>query len=332
MPASNHTPLSAVALIVAALATAACAHTPAPPANSSPPSGEGAQPSQTASATADRPDQAEPLAMPEGGFVRLSAAAGSLLCGVEPEGPNVVVLGCQGVTLKAMRVVIVKQETLLAQMLAQPGWSATTVRIGERDVDGALFRAAEPDNARTGIAVAGQHANPPLMLSCFGPASDATERRCRQVLAVLAVEGLPEGVHFAQPSLSLAGRALSVPAGCRLAGADRIVCAGAELHWRDAFGECRSTKAEQRAMFHAMLESVGKVDHAEVTCTALGQPAACDRWLLRTPNRAPAIVLVAGIGCDQPMAQCNFLNTTPETLPERYPTPCEQVFEGVPPR
>jgi hypothetical protein len=266
--------------------------------------------------------------------VTLSADAGPLLCGVKPDGPNVVILGCQEMTIRVMREQTVPRAMLIKHVLVQQGWSRTMVRVGDSEVDGAVFHGGAAGEPRTGIAVAaGQYEGTPTLLTCVGAAGAETEQRCRQVLAEFALHGLPESVRFANVSLSLGGRTLNVPRGCKLIRTnDRILCSGAELHWRDPSPSCIGTEAERRTMFEKFLRSLGEIEYAPVTCTALGREADCHRWLLRIQGRPPGTVLASGVGCGVPTAQCNFYNTTPDRMPTYYPPPCDQVFTGVPPR
>lgn len=202
------------------------------------------------------------------------------------------------------------------------GWTPTTVSIGGQPTNGAKLDGM----TRLGVAASGTVGGAPLFLSCFGPKAEATtDRICRNVLNRFLTTGLPAGVVFQGPRLTVGNRVMTVPNGCRLVDTDTIIrCPHAELHWRDPAPGCRTTTEQQRQLMQRAFERVGQTTVERVRCTVMGSESDCDRWVLRSPGRAAATIFTHLPGCGGPTLQCNVLSgpATP------HQTPCDQVFDA----
>lgn len=165
------------------------------------------------------------------------------------------------------------------------------------------------------------------IISCAAPAAETGESACEGMLQALADSlppptAAPLSAEYGSGGTTLAGRSLSIPAGCGLVTPGRIHCDAAELGWKhvDAGFDLMILIGALRSEY----SKIGKVKESVVKCRIESADSAC-QVLRVTVTEGYELYTMVGWGAARGQhffAVCELAGA----FKGAAPAPCDQVF------
>jgi len=243
-------------------------------------------------------------------------------CKVSELAGTVRAVRCAGVDVRFMRAAAMGGERGVAFVMAgakkDPVPPLQWLEVDDRRVAFALS-----DDGVEVLYVAA-----PLIDTLVHCVASGTDRRnqCERRVRWVAKHGLPQGVSFPPANLTFMGALLTVPAGCKLSGPERIACGKVSLDWRAGLVPMSNRWETVEALYRAAGLTITK---SEPRGCALGGVEGEGRDFLlvdRHGKKTPVLACYAGTGATGGAASC--IGASP-VVGAKYPVPCDQIFGKV---